>query len=386
MTDVSDRFGQFILRGPDFDKRGMPVEAAAELIAYKALILDVAKKLFLQENPQRERSQRNLSAEFDLRLEAIEPGSADLQISLERPATLFEDLGPLFDIFERSRDLVTSAINNVSKTGLVPPEFPTKSLPKFRSLGKTLRDGHSILIGDISDRLTATLDLPTRASFLKILTAASRVVPQDKIGTVVELDPERMVFHLRTPDDERIMCYYGTGMGSVPKELLIDENGDGPLVVVQGDALVGSDGAIERFSSVHAVVEVETSIAAVDSGIRSERVKTRLRDIAALSSGWLDPQSQPVSRTVMAQAWTLVERLNSLPEQFTPAPLPDGGLRFEWSVGLVDYIAELEADGGMYLCALDESSDDDIDFESPIIDEDKFLNFIQTGVASLVSR
>lgn len=386
MTVPSDRFGQFVLRGPDFDKRGMPVEAAAELIAYKALVLDVAKKLFLQENPERERSQRNLSVEFDLRLEAIEPGSADLQITLERPSTLLDTLAPLPDIFERSRDLVTSAIHEVSKTGLVPRDFPVKSLPKFRSLGKTLRDGHSILIGDTNSRFTAAFDLATRANFLKILTETSRVVPQDKIGTVVELDPERMVFHLRTPDDERILCYYGSQMGSVSKQFLVDENGDGPLVVVHGDALVGSDGAIERFSSVSAIDAVEEATVELQIGQRGERLRERLHAIEGLTAGWLDSQSQAVSGTIMSRAWAMVGKLRSIPDNFTPAPLPDGGLRFEWSNGLVDFVAELEFDGGMYLCALDESSEDDIDFESPIMDEDMFLNFVQKGVSSLVSQ
>jgi hypothetical protein len=365
----NERFGLFVLSGPIFDGVGMPVEAAAELLAYKALVLDVAKKLYLQQNPHRERSRRNLASEFDLRLEKVEQGSADVILLHAKPDTLFPvDLGN--DIFAHSRDVVTQTIQSVATSGTLPSIFPLRSLPKFRAFGKTFPVGHSVRVGSLDGRYTATLDLNIRQRFLELLDADSTQVQQEAAGTMVELDPERLVFHLRTSDGERVQCDYGD-LSTIDRSLLADETGDGPLVSVKGEALVGRDGVLQRFVSVEAVHTVtQPSRKALDE---------RLSYIEGLDDGWLDADSKAVLPDVMASAKEALNKVKKLPDGFTPAPLPDGGLRFEWAQGSTEYVAEIESDGGLYLCLLPESSENDDEKQLDTFDLESFVNFVEDG-------
>ncbi|MCP2048182.1 UNVERIFIED_ORG: hypothetical protein J3D58_002254 [Paenarthrobacter nicotinovorans] len=371
----NDRFGEFVLEGPIFEAEGMPVEAAAELIAYKALVLDVAKKLYLRKNPHRERSKRYLANEFDLRLTNVKQGSADVVIVLPTlPSPSQGSLLPFEDpraIFGESRDLISDTIGLMANKGQISPAFPLKSLPKFRALGKTLPDGHSIRLADPSGGHRSRMNSSVRDKFLQLLDANAAELRQEAAGIIVELDPERTIFHLRTSDGDRIQCFYGGSVSNIDRSLLADENGEGPLVTVKGDALVGSDGQLQRFTLVDAV-EVP-AVAGLDA------LMERIDALDSLEDGWLGPRSVAVRPSVKAYVNDAVRRLQLIPNGIATAPLPDGGVRFEWSRGPVEYIAEVEADGGLYLCILPEASHEDIDKQLEAFSLDSFLRFVEDG-------
>lgn len=372
---TNDRFGEFVLEGPIFKAEGMPVEAAAELIAYKALVLDVAKQLYLRKNPHRERSKRYLASEFDLRLTKVDQGSADVTMVLPaRPAPRQGSLLPIEDsqaIFGESRDLVSDTISLMATKGQLAPAFPLKCLPKFRSLGKTLPAGHGIRFADPSGSHRSRMTPSVREKFLQLLDDSATELRQEVAGIIVELDPERTVFHLRTSDGDRIQCFYGGAVTNVDKSLLADENGEGPLVTVQGDALVGRDGVLQRFTLVDAV-EVP-AVAGLDALIE------RIDVLTALEDGWMGPHSLAIRPAVKSSVEDAIRHLQLVPNGLATAPLPDGGVRFEWARGPVEYVAEVEADGGLYLCVLPEASDEDVDKQLNVFDKESFLRFVEDG-------
>lgn len=371
----NERFGEFVLEGSIFEEEGMPVEAASELIAYKALVLDVAKQLYLRKNPHRERSPKNLATEFDLRLVKITQGSADLLLVV--PATqqaAQTSLLPEYDpagILAEGRDAVLVAIDAVSRKNLLPSSFPRKSLTKFRGLGKSLPKGHSIRLADPTGTHRTRMTPGVRERFLVLLDADATPVKQEAAGTIVELDPERTTFHLRTSDGDRIPCVYGNSVARIDPSILTDEDGNGPLVSVRGTALVGRDGQLQQFTHVESVDQMMPP--------HQQELLDRVVHLLELDDGWLGPDSLGPLQSVRESTIELLQQLQVVPANMAAAPLPDGGLRFEWSSGAVEYIAEVEADGGLYLCTLPEASSDDADKQYEKVNAEAFVRFVEDG-------
>lgn len=367
MSAETERFGTFVLDGPRFVAKGVPVEALAELVAYREIVVDVARQLFLRDHPDRERSLRNLDKKLDMRLTEVNEGSADLLLTRATSADeISDDDGrPIADLLEDSRDLITDAITSVATSFLLPAKFPRKSLPKFRALGRSLSSVDSLRVGRIGGT-TATYTEQTRSRFLTLIADNSRAARQEISGRIVELDPEKSVFHLRTAEDYRLQASYAMSDLTIPTSWLVDESGDGPLVSVIGSALVSDDGEIQRFLSVEKVrpAGLENLLASVE-GLRN------------LTSEWMGPGSVPILAEASEFALAVLEKLPSVPAGISPAPLPDGGIRLEWTSEESDFVVEIEADGGLYLCKLAAESSNDIDRQLDSYDSYALLRFLQ---------
>jgi hypothetical protein len=365
------KFGLFVLEGAPFNRRGVPVEALFELVTYRAIIVDVAKQCFLRDNPERLRSRRNMEKDFDLRLVDINEGSSDLVLERAPVSELDRRDEPVFsDYFDQGRDLVSRAIVAVATTGAVPSDFPLKSLVKFRHLGRTLERGCRIKTGRVDGSNTAYVTTAVHDAFAEIIASMSDVSHQEVVGRIVELDTERLVFHLRTAEGTRVLCNYGWNGLSIPASLLSDESGEGPLVEVDGDALVNAEGDIQRFETVTSV----TRFAIV-------RLKEHLVKLLELPSGWLGGvASEPVKRELVVDATGILEQLDDVPEDLAPAPLPDGGLRFEWSRNSEDFILEMNVDGSAYMCILADRAEDDRDVLLEARDMGRIRHFLEEGL------
>lgn len=365
-----ERFALFVLEGDRFNAPGVPVDALFELVTYRALIIDVAKQCYLRDHPERIRSRRNMERDFDLRLQAIRPGSADLLIrrlpvapDVDEP-TLLSD-----DYFDEGRDLVSNAINSVAETGEVPADFPPRSLTKFRNLGRTLGAGDRIRTGRIDGINSAYVTPTVRERFQTLIDQMAQGARQELAGRIVELDTERLVFHLRTAEGARIQCNYGWAGLSISRALLADENGDGPLVTVEGEALVTEDGEVQQFTSVERVQRVA-----------NRRLIETIEKHARLPEGWLgDGDSVPVLEAITERAIEALDGVSHLPAGIASAPLPDGGLRFEWTREDFDFVLELDADGSMYMCVLTDRADEDVDVTVPAFDAESFRRFMEDG-------
>lgn len=367
MSAQSERFGTFVLDGPRFSARGVPVEALAEIVAYREIVVDVARQLFLRDHPDRERSLRNLDKKLDLRLLEVNEGSADLLITRATASDQITDNEgkPIADLLDESRDLITAAISSVAASFELPPKFPRKSLPKFRALGRSLSAGDTLRIGAVSGA-TATYTERTRARFLDLIADNSRPARQEISGRIVELDPEKAIFHLRTSEDYRVQASYVLDDVSIPSSWLVDESGDGPLVSVIGSALVSDDGEIQKFISVERVRP-----AGLDNLLASvERLST-------LAPGWMDGAGVAVLPEAIEFAQDVLGKLPNVPSGVAPAPLPDGGIRLEWTRDASDYVVEIEADGGLYLCRLGADPHEDVDRQLADYDGYALLRFFQ---------
>ncbi|WP_336793035.1 hypothetical protein [Gordonia malaquae] len=91
----------------------------------------------------------------------------------------------------------------------------------------------------------------------------------------------------------------------------------------------------------------------------------KLEQIAELPDGWNGPHSKAVGIPVQNQYVAFIARFDPVSLDFEPMPTPAGGIRMEWERTDFDCVAEFRPDGGIYLCALGESEDTDIEVYVP---------------------
>lgn len=368
------QFGLFILEGDPFESTGVPVDALFELVTYRALIVDVAKQCFMRDHPGRSRSRRNMERDFDLRLVDVRPGSSNLLLERAPVSDLDAGEDTVFqDYFGESRDLVSEAMSEVGETGRLPERFPPSSLSKFRNLGRTLAPGSRIRTARVDGSKSAYFTPKTRDAFQFLIEQRSQISHQEVVGRIVEIDTERLVFHLRNAEGARIRCNYNWGQVAISHGWLTDETGDGPLVSVEGQALVDDEGDVQRFESVTRVRQFETTRLI-------DRLIDQIQKFTELPNGWLgDDESIPVAKNIATQASQVLEQLDEFPITLAPAPLPDGGLRFEWSREETDYVLELNSDDSMYMCVLKDRAEDDLDALFEVVDGSKLQRFLEEG-------
>ena len=69
-------FAALVMHGHRFQRHALPLDVLQELDAYRRLVVDVAKAVFLQNQPGRKRVPKGFEDGFALYVRAVEPGSA----------------------------------------------------------------------------------------------------------------------------------------------------------------------------------------------------------------------------------------------------------------------------------------------------------------------
>ncbi|WP_280509908.1 hypothetical protein [Nocardia farcinica] len=107
------------------------------------------------------------------------------------------------------------------------------------------------------------------------------------------------------------------------------------------------------------------------------KVMAKLSDLRALPDGWMGPGSQAVTETAVENYLLFLAHLKAFdPAEVEPMASRDGGIRLEWDRGEHSHIAELQGDGGLYLCKIGPA-DAAIDWESDTFDLSMLTRFYE---------
>lgn len=107
---------------------------------------------------------------------------------------------------------------------------------------------------------------------------------------------------------------------------------------------------------------------------------SRLDSLLALTDGWDGPGSISVSQQALINYTQFIELLGPrLRIEAEPMATPKGGIRMEWDRGENSYVAEIEGNGGMFLCKLGASPLDDSEIELPYTDFSLLVQFFEAG-------
>ena len=344
MDDTQATFARLRLTGNRFEAEGVPVEALAEVVAYRELVLGVAKELFRNENPDRQRLPRGFTDRFQLRLRAVEHGSAVpvLERLVDADAML-----PSNDEFTRARDLIEGAVKAVAADSALPSSFPHAALVLFNSFDQTLGPGEAIELrrGNAATGPKYTSEIRRR------LVLTDRPTYQNEvrdIGWVSELDTERMTctIRLRTASSVPLRAPVDELTFQPLKEAMAP-NGEGPPVSIHGLGVFDTFRGLIRLDSIDDVSPVEdpSGLAALDR---------RLLEIQELRAGWLDGEGlAPSYAAVRLARIVLADLLRSDAPRPRVYPTVEGGIQAEWTSGNVESSIIFQPDGKIDGMAVD---------------------------------
>jgi hypothetical protein len=314
----------------------MPVETLSELVAYRELVIGVAKELFRREHPERRRVPRCFEDRLQLRLQRVESGSAVpvLERVGEEPALL-----PHEDEFTRSRDLIEEAVRAIGAGGALPGTFPTDSLVLFNRFGQTLHPDEGIDLlraGETSGPRFTT-------SVRKSLVLGQRRTYQeevDDIGWITAVDGNRMscLVRLRFGPEAPVAAPLDEVTFAPAKEVL-EPNGEGPPVHIAGIGVFDAYGTLLRFDSIR-------DVGLLDDAEERTKLESRFNELAGLQLGWMDGEGVPPDRVLLQRARQVLSRLLDfdVPRPRVFATL-EGGVQAEWTTEGHEVSVTFEPDG-----------------------------------------
>ena len=300
--------------GTRFSEHTLPLELARDLLAYERLVLDLAKRLFLKDHPERQRVPKGFGADFHLHLERIDDGSARPLLALVAAGSLA--LGDGSDGYlEKARDLITECIGAAS--GHLPEDFPSDLLIHFNQIGSSLRSDECMEFPREGGQ--AAILSPERRKNLVLEAATVYERPIELNGPIVEANWEKSTFQLRLSDGTLVTV-------PMPEVFHPQARSHGGRlrdhVTVRGTACYDPRDKLQKVVSVDSL-EIQ----------RDFHLAARFDELRALEDGWFDGAGIAPDKDALDR---IADRLvGHFPEILPyPAiiPTPEGNLLFEWSM------------------------------------------------------
>jgi hypothetical protein len=314
---VNSEFLKPRLVGRRFEDHSIPVEVLKDWAAFEGLIVEVARWLYLEENPKRKRTPRGFAQSFSLHLSQIEPGSAVPVLELPHmPGNLVP--GVFANWFEKARDRVLDAIEAVSAGRPLDDLLPKSLLAYFDQFGRSLRDDEQVEFNRGANRSPVIYDRRVRKTL--VLKSATEYRSEESVrGSMSELNLENLTFTLKLISGEKLVGGFSEELRSAAHAAL----------GAYGESLVMVEGAVVRDQlDARRRIEQVTRIEQLDP----LDVPARLEGIGVLRDGWMDGEG--VRPPAAGLAWLAGAWAEYWPED---APLPyvypilSGNLQLEWT-------------------------------------------------------
>ncbi|ABC83305.1 hypothetical protein [Anaeromyxobacter dehalogenans] len=323
MTDKRKPFVEPVLRGARFADAQVPVDVLADLVAYRDLVLRVAKELFKQRYG-RARVPKGFESSFQLALQEIRPGSAVLALKRTEEPQQQGVLAHEWDPFDAARDLVTDYVDAIG-SDRKPPEFPENVIPLFGNFGKHLRPGEELVLDSPGGQRKVSYNQEVRK---RIVLQRANTYQKDVelVGTVVALDKERGQFRLRTDEGAFDVEFSGIQTTQLANALRDDAFTRVELAAV---------GSYDRNDALKNIDEVrDLNIVDVVDPAEALRIERRLDELLALKKGWSDGEhGEAPSRD--AVDWARQVLLGLMARDELPQPhlyaTEAGHIRAEWT-------------------------------------------------------
>ncbi len=328
------------LVGRRFDQHTIPLELLKDFSALEEMIVEVAKRHYLTDNPNRKRTPKGFSNGIQLHFSAIEEGSAIAVLTC-----VFATLLPPHenDYLAKARDSIASAISAVERDQ--KPDIAPELLRYFDRIGRGLRDGESIEF-TTKEKEIATLTLATRDKLLRASQASEWTKEAVLKGCVCEIDEADSTFEIQLLDGTKLKAplleQFRTAVHSALSGYKAKQ-----LVTLQGIAKTDTYGRLQRIESIEHI----TLLDELD-------VETRMEELAKLKDGWLDGAGigfDSDTLKLLARDFDLnFDGELPLPHLY---PTPDGGIQAEWSATPWDITLEINLENrNCALHALDLNS------------------------------
>lgn len=326
MADI--RFIAPRFTGKRFENHSLPVSILEDLAAFEDLLVEMAKYIYLEQNPQRQRVPRGFTDGISLQLQSVEPGSAIPVLML---ASNLVGLFPAGNVayFEKAKDRIIQSIQAAHDGKPVTDFLPEQFLGYFNRIGKNLQQDEQIEFNSGKDAIVLSSDI--RKKIVLASPQIHEVISSFDIRcTISELNKAKNTFEISYQGRTIKAEIQPEHRAQIWKAFEGYENNQ--------KVQISGSGKFDKSDTLMSVLHVD-HISLVDS----LDVSARLEDLAKLSDGWLNGEGKSISPEGLA--W--IE--NSLNNNLDPAlPLPylfptlDGDILAEWKNDECDISIEFE--------------------------------------------
>lgn len=320
------------LVGDRFTGHAVPLEILKDFAALQEMLVETAKWKFRQENPLRERVQRNFAKDIEFQLVGIEDGSAILAIVLSYSLLIPPQNA---QYFEAAKAEIVNAIAQSAEGR--SPQLPPTLLSYFDRFGRSLRSGESIEFPHADRPVALTPEVRKQ-----LIRAAKVEVWTEELALrakIYEADQVHDSFEFELSDGTRAKAPLDDKYRDAVLDAMRGYH-DGVFVLMQGVAQRDRSDRLKGFESIEHVTPLDP----LD-------VTLRLEQIAALKDGWLDGQGHAPARDKLE--W-LADAFDSNFDADLPLPYlyptPEGGVQAEWTVNDWAVTFEIDVNGqqGLY--------------------------------------
>jgi hypothetical protein len=325
--------------GARFDEHTLPLDVARDLAAYEVMVIELAKRLYLENHRGRKRVPKGFESGFHLHLERVDDGSAKPLLSLVAAGALALNGGSA-DYFEQARDLIAECI--ASADGTLPKELPKELLAHFNQVGRSLKEGESMELPRAGGNAVLT---PARRRHLVLAAQSFYEDGVELSGTIEEANWKKETFRLKLSNgasiDVPMPIFFQPQVGSYGGRERVQ-------ITVSGVGAYDVHGALQKVLKVRSVdVQPDYQIAG------------RLDQLGSLVTGWHEGGGVALDGDRLAAIYGGL--VGQYPEDLplpAIAPTPEGDLLFEWSVAREPSLDVRLADSTAAFHAFTESGGD----------------------------
>lgn len=308
--------------GKRFEDHSLPVDLLDDFVALEELIFEVAKQIYLEDNPQRQRVPKGFADNVSLKLTGIESGSTIVKFMLVSALSAnnvsVNSQQDAIAYMEKSRDRVLQVISN-AKTGKIDSRLmDQKLLAYFNRIGRNLQDDEVInFLPNINS--DAVLSKGVRKKILLSRSEKLEYSESISVNAVVSSVDKTAKTYTMDIDGNRIQC-------------AIDESYRATILAAFGEyenSTMVSLKATGIFNAQDKLVRVE-HIDAMDI-LDPFDINVRINELCKLQDNWLDGYGKAPSAELLKRFGADFNQYYSrelpLPAMF---PTIEGNLQLEW--------------------------------------------------------
>lgn len=347
--------------GERFNNHSLPSELLADFKIFNDLLIEIAKKIYLQKNPKAKKTPKNFTDGISLYLVNIEKGSAVAEFTLtQKQNSLFPfENNPDYQYFDEAKNVIFSIISNENTSHNFVNE---NNYTSFEKLGKNLLEDESIDFGynyQNKKESNIVLNKESRKTLLLKINPKKEYSEEIKLFALVSaIDLEKSYFNIET-DFGKIQCTLNKSITDAVLKA-VNEFKNNRYVLIKGLALFNQNDKIIRIKEIESFELVEN----LD-------ISLRIYQLLKLEKGWLYGEGFAYDKNQLETFGNKFDQHydNNLP---LPAlfPNPNGNIQLEWQNNSKNLVIEIN------LSSLDANFnyfDDDKDWE-----ELKNLNSIES--------
>ncbi|MCP2038343.1 hypothetical protein [Chryseobacterium sp. HSC-36S06] len=330
------------LVGKRFDDHAIPVELLEDFSVLQELLFEIAKDIYLKQNPERQRVPKGFTDEVYLKLIDVKPGSAIPNFILATALGVAPSLFPKnIEYFEQARTELISYVVQSEKND-IKPEFKDKYKMYFNRIGKNLLENESIILNPKSTSdYKASINKTTRK---QIILSSNNKEYSNTIfinAVVHEMNKENGTFGIMFENKIFQDISYDNHFETIKNAF--DDFENKPLVSIKASGIYNSNDKLKKIEEIESVDILDP----LD-------ISVRLKNLAELNEGWLNGEGKKLNEEKLEQFENLFN-LYFNPHHPLPAIYPtiEGNIQLEWTIeeyeiSLDINLKDLSAD---YLCS-----------------------------------